>query len=80
MHISNDYGRKAFGGACPPSGHGVHHYRFTIHALSVEKLELPEIASGALVGYMINANTIESRTIEALYKQDELINCINLIN
>lgn len=80
MHISNDYGRKAFGGACPLSGHGVHHYRFTIHALSVEKLELPENASGALAGYMINANTIESSTIEALYKQDELINCINLIN
>lgn len=70
MHIENDYGRKAFGGACPPSGHGVHHYRFTIHALSVEKLDLPANASGALAGYMINANTIESNTIEALYKRD----------
>jgi Raf kinase inhibitor-like YbhB/YbcL family protein len=70
MHIENDYGRKAFGGACPPSGHGVHHYRFTIHALSVEKLDLPENASGALAGYMINANTIESNTIESLYKRD----------
>jgi len=70
MHIDNDYGRKAFGGACPPSGHGVHHYRFTIHALSVEKLDLPENASGALAGYMINANTIESNTIESLYKRD----------
>ncbi|MGJ8681487.1 YbhB/YbcL family Raf kinase inhibitor-like protein [Paraglaciecola sp.] len=69
-HISNDYGIRGFGGACPPAGHGVHHYRFTIHALSVEKLELPEDASGALAGYMINANTIESSTIEALYKRD----------
>ena len=68
--ISNDYGIKGFGGACPPPGHGVHHYRFTIHALSVAKLELPENASGALTGYMINANTIESATIEALYKRD----------
>lgn len=70
VHISNDYGVKGFGGACPPSGHGVHHYRFTIHALSVEKLELPEDASGALAGYMINANTIASSSIEALYKRD----------
>ena len=70
MHIENDYGSKVFGGACPPSGHGVHHYRFTIHALSVEKLDLPENASGALAGYMINANTIESNTIESLYKRD----------
>jgi Raf kinase inhibitor-like YbhB/YbcL family protein len=68
--IGNDYGSKGFGGACPPPGHGVHHYRFTIHALSVEKLELPEGASGALTGYMINANTIESSTIESLYKRD----------
>jgi Raf kinase inhibitor-like YbhB/YbcL family protein len=70
MQIANDYGSKGFGGACPPSGHGVHHYRYTIHALSVEKLDLPENASGALTGYMINANTIESSTIESLYKRD----------
>jgi len=68
--IDNDYGIKGFGGACPPSGHGVHHYRFSIHALSVEKLDLPTNASGALTGYMIKANTIESNTIESLYKRD----------
>lgn len=70
QQLTNDYGIKAFGGACPPSGHGVHRYRFTIHALSVEKIELPENATAALAGYMINANTIESNTIEALYKRD----------
>jgi Raf kinase inhibitor-like YbhB/YbcL family protein len=70
MQINNDYGSRGFGGACPPAGHGVHHYRFTIHALSVEILDLPEDASGALAGYMINANTIESNTIESLYKRD----------
>jgi len=70
MQIKNDYGSRGYGGACPPSGHGVHHYRFTIHALSVETLALPDDASGALAGYMINANTIESSTIESLYKRD----------
>lgn len=70
MQIINDYGTRGFGGACPPPGHGVHHYRFTVHALSVEKLDLPENASGALAGYMINANTIETTTIESLYKRD----------
>lgn len=70
LQIKNDYGNPSFGGACPPVGHGVHHYRFTVHALSVEKLELPEGASGALVGYMINANTLASSTIESLYKRD----------
>jgi len=70
MQIKNDYGSRGFGGACPPKGHGVHHYRFTVHALSVEKLELPADASGALTGYMINANTIETSTIESLYRRD----------
>lgn len=70
MQIKNDYGSRGFGGACPPKGHGVHHYRFTVHALSVEELALPEDASGALAGYMINANTLETSTIEALYKRD----------
>lgn len=70
LQIENDYGSRGFGGACPPPGHGVHHYRFTIHALSVESLTLPEGASGALTGYMINANTIASSTIESLYKRD----------
>ena len=70
MQIANDFGYRGFGGACPPKGHGIHHYRFTVHALSVEKLELPEEASGALTGYMINANTIATSTIESLYKRD----------
>lgn len=70
LQIKNDYGYHGFGGACPPQGHGVHHYRFTLHALAVEKLELPKDASGALAGYMINANTIETSTIEALYQRD----------
>lgn len=68
MHIQNDYGTAEFGGACPPKGHGVHRYQFTVHALS-KKLELPENASGALAGYMINAHSLGSSTIEALYKR-----------
>ena len=68
IQISNDYGFKGFGGACPPEGHGVHRYRFTLHALSA-LLELPEDASGALTGYMVNAHSLGSSTIEALYQR-----------
>jgi Raf kinase inhibitor-like YbhB/YbcL family protein len=70
QHVANDYGMKGFGGACPPKGHGVHRYQFTVHALAVEKLELPENASGALAGYMINANSLATSSIEALYQRD----------
>lgn len=70
LQVQNDYGSRGFGGACPPEGHGMHRYRFTVHALSTETLKLPEDASGALAGYMINANTLESSTIESLYKRN----------
>lgn len=67
-HITNDYGIDGFGGACPPAGHGAHRYRFTIHALS-QPLELPDNASSALTGYMVNAHSLGSATLEALYKR-----------
>lgn len=68
MTIENDYGVADFGGACPPKGHGVHRYQFTVHALS-KTLELPEGASAALAGYMVNAHSLASSTIEALYER-----------
>ncbi len=70
VQVANDYGVRGFGGACPPKGNGKHRYRFTVHALSVEKLDLPENASGALTGFMINSNTIASATIEAFYQRN----------
>lgn len=69
VQIANDYGVKGFGGACPPKGHGVHRYQFTLHALS-RTLELPADASGALTGYMVKAHSLGSVTLEALYKRD----------
>ena len=69
IQMSNDYGAKGFGGACPPKKHGEHRYQFTVHALS-KKLDLPENASGALTGYMVQANSLASSTIEALYSRD----------
>ena len=36
----NDFRRIGYGGPCPPHGHGPHHYRFRIVALSTEHLDL----------------------------------------
>lgn len=34
----NDFRRLGYGGPCPPIGHGPHHYRFRLLALSVDRL------------------------------------------
>lgn len=64
--LTNDYGAVGFGGACPPPGE-VHRYQFTLHALGTDSLDLPENASNALTGFMINANVIDTATITAVY-------------
>lgn len=66
--MRNDYGFNGFGGACPPKGHEAHRYQFTVYALS-QNIEVPKDASAALTGYMVNANALDSATIEALYKR-----------
>jgi len=40
----NDFQRSGYGGPCPPHGHGTHHYRFRLLALSVASLDLPKTA------------------------------------
>ena len=37
----NDFGKSGYGGACPPTGHGPHRYRFKLLALDVDRLEVP---------------------------------------
>lgn len=66
----NDYGTKGYGGPCPPQGHGFHQYVITIHALSVEKLELSDDTNPPVVGFNILANTIEKASLVAYYKRD----------
>lgn len=64
-----DFGAAGFGGACPPQGHGTHHYHFALHALKVPHLEVPKDASPALIGYMVNANSIGSAEFVATYER-----------
>ena len=69
IQIENDYGSFDFGGACPPPGHGPHRYQFTVFALSVESLDVSAETPAALVGYMLNANSLATATIETLYER-----------
>ncbi|MEB6080429.1 kinase inhibitor [Serratia marcescens] len=53
-----DFGNPGYGGACPPEGDKSHHYHFKVWALKVDKLPVTNESSGALVGYMVNANKL----------------------
>lgn len=61
------YGAPGFGGACPPVGDSAHRYIFTLHALDVEALDLDASATPALVGYMINAHSIQKASLISYY-------------
>ena len=67
VQLTNDYGAEGFGGACPPPGE-VHRYQFTVHALSTT-LEIDNSVSNALAGFMVNANSLASSTITAVYNR-----------
>ncbi|MEF9898156.1 MAG: kinase inhibitor [Pseudomonas sp.] len=62
-----DFGQPGFGGACPPVGDKPHHYQFTVWALKVDKLPLDEQSSGAMVGFMLNANVLAKAKLTATY-------------
>ena len=61
-----DFGKPGFGGACPPPGKP-HRYIFTIWALKTDKLDVPEDASPAMVGFMTRMNALGSATLTAHY-------------
>lgn len=65
--FTNDYGSKEFGGACPPQGHGMHRYQFTVWALPEDALPAADGASAAVVGFMLNAMALGKATLTATY-------------
>ena len=65
--ITTDFGSPGWGGPCPPVGDKPHRYNFTLHALKVDKLDLPAGATASLAGFMINANSIGKATLTGKY-------------
>jgi Raf kinase inhibitor-like YbhB/YbcL family protein len=65
----NDYGERNFGGAWPPEGDKPHRYEFSVYALKVNKLEVPVDASAALIGFMLNGNSLGKAKLTANYSR-----------
>ena len=67
MQVRTDFGAPGWGGPCPPAGDKPHRYNFTLHALKVDKVDLPKDAGAALAGFMVNANSIGKATLTGRY-------------
>jgi len=65
--VNTDFGGPGWGGPCPPAGDKPHRYNFSLHALKVEKLDLPPNATDSLAGFMVNANSIGKATLTGKY-------------
>jgi Raf kinase inhibitor-like YbhB/YbcL family protein len=61
-----DFGAPGYGGAAPPPG-APHRYIFSVHALKVPRLEVDAGASGAMVGFMVNMNSLDKASLTATY-------------
>lgn len=67
LEITNDYGTVGFGGACPPKGDKAHTYIVTVYALDVDALPVEVGTNAPIVGYQINAHTIEKASLVSYY-------------
>ncbi len=65
--IANDYGAAAWGGPCPPEGDEPHRYNFTLYALPQATAGIPEGASTAVAGFLVNAAEIGTATLTGTY-------------
>ncbi len=66
VQARNDYGSVGYGGPCPPPG-PPHHYNFRLYALKVPKLDLPEGASAALIGFNVRAQALAEAQLTGMY-------------
>jgi len=67
VQSKTDFGKPGYGGPCPPKGDKPHRYIFTVYALKVPKIDADAKSSGALVGFMLNANKIGEANFTATY-------------
>lgn len=62
----NSLGEIGYTPPCPPPGHGIHHYRFTIYALK-EPLNISEGASRQQFDQALNNKVIDQAELIGLY-------------
>lgn len=63
----NDFDRPGYGGPCPPTGHGTHHYHFRLLALDVDRLELGSEYAVADLEKRLRAHLLAETELVGIY-------------
>lgn len=69
LETLTDFNEAGYGGACPPVGHGIHHYNFTIYALDTDRIDTHENEKPTVVESKILQHAIAKSTITGLYER-----------
>jgi Raf kinase inhibitor-like YbhB/YbcL family protein len=68
--ITNDYfgltNSPGWGGPCPPPGES-HQYNFTLYALKVDKIAVPQNATASQVGFIVNLLALDKAKLTMIY-------------
>lgn len=64
----NDFGATGYRGPCPPVGHGLHRYVFTLHALG-EELELADGSSRRDLERALEGHVIATAELVGTYER-----------
>lgn len=67
--LPNSFGRAAYGGPCPPPGHGPHRYVFTLYAIDVAALDIHGRSRAAL-DRVLRAHTLATARLTGRYERE----------
>jgi hypothetical protein len=63
----NDYGALGYGGPCPPTGDGAHHYHVIVSALDTMLSNMPANTTGAYLTFNMNGHVLAQGTYLGTY-------------
>ena len=66
---TNDFGKRGYGGPCPPRGRGAHRYFFRVFALNAADLGVPDGAKRASVEDAIRKHLIAEGSFMGRYER-----------
>ena len=68
LTLRNDGGFPGYMGAAPPAGLGPHRYMFVVHAVDVERLDIPADAAPAVLGFNLAFHTLARARLTGTYE------------